>query len=357
MIRPQGFQLGAVRRMNIVIVDDNAVNLMLMAALARSATGMEPVRFDDPVRGLAWCREHGADLIVVDYMMPGMDGHQFIEAVRATPHLADVPIVMVTATGQSAVRRRALEIGATDFLTKPVDSTEIKLRLRNLLALRQAQNQLRDRAGLLAVEVKAATEAIVLRERDLIVRLSRAAEFRDPETGGHIQRMAHYAASIARHLGEPEAFAEALLTAAPMHDVGKLGTPDHILLKNGRLTSEETDEMHRHAEIGGRILADTDSPLLRLACEIAETHHEKYDGSGYPRGLKGDDIPLGGRIVAVADVFDALNSNRPYKKAWSMDASRAYIEEHSGRHFDPRCVQAFVTGWADVLAIRARFPD
>lgn len=343
--------------MNIVIVDDNAVNLMLMAALARSGTGIEPLRFDDPVAGLAWCREHGADLIVVDYMMPGMDGHQFIEQVRATPRLHDVPVVMVTATGQSVVRRKALELGATDFLTKPVDSTEMKLRLRNLLQLRQAQNLLSDRAAHLAEEVRVATAAILLRERDLIMRLSRAAEFRDPETGGHIQRMAHYAATIARHLGEPESYADALLTAAPMHDVGKLGTPDHILLKKDRLSDVEMLEMHRHAEIGGRILADTDSPLLRLACEIAETHHEKWDGSGYPHGLKGEQIPLGGRIVAVADVFDALNSTRPYKKAWTMDESRAYIEQHSGRHFDPRCVQAFVAGWDDVLAIRARYPD
>lgn len=343
--------------MNIVIVDDNAVNLMLMAALARSATGVEPQRFEDPVAGLDWCRAHGADLIVVDYMMPGMDGHQFIEAVRATPSLVDVPLVMVTAAGQSAVRRRALEIGATDFLSKPVDSTEIKLRLRNLLQLRQTQNMLRDRAAHLADEVRKATQAIVLRERDLIMRLSRAAEFRDPETGGHIQRMAHYAATIARHLGEPESFQQALLTAAPMHDVGKLGTPDHILLKAGHLDANELVEMRRHAEIGGRILADTDSPLLRLACEIAETHHEKWDGSGYPRGLKGDEIPLGGRIVAVADVFDALNSNRPYKTAWPAEQARAYIEEQRGRHFDPRCVQAFIDGWDDVLAIRARFPD
>lgn len=343
--------------MNIVIVDDNAVNLMLMAALARSATGFEPLRFDDPVLGLEWCRQHGADLIVVDFMMPRMDGHQFIEAVRDTPHLADVPVVMVTATGQNTVRRRALEIGATDFLTKPVDSTEIKLRLRNLMQLRQAQNLLRDRAALLADEVRQATEAILLRERDLIVRLSRAAEFRDPETGGHIQRMAHYAASIARRLGEPESYAQALLTAAPMHDVGKLGTPDHILLKNGMLDADELVEMHRHAEIGGRILADTDSPLLKLACEIAETHHEKFDGSGYPRGLKGEQIPLGGRIVAVADVFDALNSHRPYKQAWPLEESRAYVEQHSGSHFDPRCVAAFVQGWDDVVAIRAQYPD
>ncbi len=343
--------------MKIVIVDDNAVNLMLMAALARSATGAEPLRFEDPRSGLAWCCEHGADLIVVDFMMPHMDGHQFIEAVRATPLLADVPVVMVTAAGQSTVRRRALEIGATDFLTKPVDSTEIKLRLRNLLQLRQAQNLLHDRAAHLAEEVRTATEAIVLRERDLIVRLSRAAEFRDPETGGHIQRMAHYAASIARHLGEPESYAQALLTAAPMHDVGKLGTPDHILLKAGRLDELEQAEMRRHPEIGGRILADTQSPLLRLACEIAETHHEKFDGSGYPRGLKGEQIPLGGRIVAVADVFDALNSTRPYKKAWPAAQARAYIEEQSGRHFDPTCVAAFVKGWDDVLTIRSQFPD
>jgi putative two-component system response regulator len=142
-----------------------------------------------------------------------------------------------------------------------------------------------------------------------------------------------------------------------MHDIGKLGTPDHILLKKAELTPDETVEMHRHAEIGGRILAEADSPLLRLACEIAETHHEKYDGSGYPRGLKGDAIPLGGRIVAVADVFDALNSTRPYKHAWSLGDSRAYLEQHSGQHFDPRCVSAFVSGWDEVLAIRARFPD
>ena len=343
--------------MNIVIIDDNAVNLMLMAALARSATGHEPVRFDDPVRALAWCRENGADLIIVDFMMPVMDGHQFIEGARATPLLADVPVVMVTAAGQSVVRRRALEIGATDFLTKPVDSTEIKLRLRNLLQLRHAQNLLRDRAAHLSEEVKVATRAIMLRERDLIMRLSRAAEFRDPETGGHIQRMAHYAALIARQLGESESFQQDLLTAAPMHDVGKLGTPDHILLKKSGLTPEEQVEMRRHAEIGGRILAETDSPLLRLACEIAETHHEKFDGSGYPRGLKGEAIPLGGRIVAVADVFDALNSTRPYKHAWSLDESRSYVEQHSGRHFDPRCVQAFVSGWDEVITIRARFPD
>ncbi|HJW11777.1 MAG TPA: HD domain-containing phosphohydrolase [Albitalea sp.] len=343
--------------MNIVIVDDNAVNLTLMAALARSATGFEPLRFDDPVRALAWCRENGADLIIVDYMMPVMDGHQFIERIRDSAHLADVPVVMVTATGQSVVRRRALELGATDFLTKPVDSAEIKLRLRNLLQLRAAQNMLRDRAAHLSAEVAEATAAIESREQELITRLSRAAEFRDPETGGHIQRMAHYSELIARRLGEPPAYCQALLSAAPMHDVGKLGTPDHILLKKGALDPDELVEMHRHAEIGGRILAGTDSPLLQLACEIAETHHEKYDGSGYPRGLAGDAIPLAGRIVAVADVFDALNSVRPYKRAWSVEESRDYLREHAGRHFDPRCVEVFIAAWDEVLTIRSRFPD
>ena len=343
--------------MNIVVVDDNAVNLMLMATLARTATGFEPVRFDDPIRALASCREHGADLILVDYMMPGMDGHEFIERVRASEELADVPVIMVTAVGQNAVRRRALEVGATDFLTKPLDSAEFKLRVRNLLQLRQAQNLLRDRATHLAAEVKAATAAIESRERELITRLSRAAEFRDAETGGHIHRMAHYSALIARQLGEPDAYCETLLTAAPMHDIGKLGTPDHILLKKGKLDPDELAQMQQHASIGARILAGTDSPLLQLACEIAQTHHEKFDGSGYPLGLAGEAIPLAGRIVAVADVFDALNSNRPYKHAWSVDESRAYLEQNVGRHFDPRCVRAFVDAWDEVLAIRARFPD
>jgi len=208
--------------------------------------------------------------------------------------------------------------------------------------MRHAQNLLRDRAAHLADEVRRATEAVVLRERDLIMRLARAAEFRDPETGGHIHRMAHYAATIARHLGQPESYAEQLLTAAPMHDIGKIGTPDGILLKRGVLTPEERVEMRRHAEMGGRILADTDSSLLRLACEIAETHHEKFDGSGYPRGLQGEDIPVGARIFSVVDAFDAMTFDRPYSKAISFDAAKSELKRCAGAHFDPSVVEAFL---------------
>ena len=190
-----------------------------------------------------------------------------------------------------------------------------------------------------------------------MVRLARAAEFRDPETGAHINRMAYLSAMIARHLGLDGAAQEQLLSAAPMHDVGKLGTPDHILLKPGRLDPDELQIMRRHAVIGYEILKGSSSPVLQMAAQIALTHHEKYDGSGYPSGLIGDDIPLIGRIVAVADVFDALTSTRPYKPAWDLDRARQYLLDQQGRHFDPRCVSALLDHWDEVLAIRERFSD
>jgi putative two-component system response regulator len=343
--------------MRIAIIDDNATNLVLMKALTLAATGEEAHTYEDPVPGLAACVEQGADLIVVDYMMPHMDGLEFIRRARASQRCADVPIVMVTAAGQGEIRRQALEAGATDFLTKPLDATEMKLRTRNLLALRRAQNQLRDRAAQLADEVLAATRALREGERELVARLCRAAEFRDPETGGHIQRMARYSALIARGLGLDEATQERLLVAAPLHDIGKIATPDEILLKPARLTPEEMAVMREHAAIGARILADSRMPEISMGCEIAAGHHEWWDGTGYPAGLAGEQIPLMARIVAVADVFDALTSPRPYKAAWPVTQAREHIAAGAGSHFDPRCVQVFLDAWDEVLAIRAAHPD
>ncbi len=271
--------------------------------------------------------------------------------------MAEVPIIMVTTENEPAVRHAALTAGATDFLAKPVDSSELRLRVRNLLALRQAQTLLADRAKLLEHEVAAATAGILARERELVQRLARAAEFRDPETGAHILRMARYSELIARKLGLPAAFQSLLLEAAPMHDVGKLATPDAILLKPGRLDPDEMAIMRRHAEIGAHILSGSESPLIQLAEQIAGAHHEKFDGSGYPRGLAGDAIPLSARIVAVADVFDALTSARPYKRAWTLEAARAFLAEHTGSHFCPVCSAAFLDSWDEVLAIRAANPD
>jgi putative two-component system response regulator len=242
-------------------------------------------------------------------------------------------------------------------LTKPVDKNEFTARLRNMGTLRRSQKLLGDRAALLAREVAAATITIVERERETIFRLCKAAEYRDPETGGHILRMAHCSRLIAEVLGLPAQEQQLLLEAAPMHDIGKVGIADQILLKPGRLDQEEFAIMKRHAEIGHKILQNSTSPILNAAAIVALTHHEKFDGSGYPKGLKGEEIPLHGRIVAVADVFDALTSARPYKAAWELDTARDFILANSGSHFDPKCVAAFSDAWTEVLAIRSRFVD
>ena len=344
--------------MHIVTIDDVEANLLLLQHFIGQLGGAHEVRaYTDPRQALAHCEAQLPDLVITDYMMPELDGVALIRALRALPGRADVPVLMVTANDELDVRYRALEAGANDFLTKPLDRVEFSARLRNMLALRASQKRLEDHASWLAEEVFKATEEVRRRERETIVRLSRAAEFRDPETGGHIQRMAHYSWLIAVRLGLPLEQQQLLLEAAPMHDVGKVGIPDHILLKPGRLEPAEMEIMKQHAAKGHQILKGSSSPLLQMAAVIALTHHEKYDGSGYPHGLRGTTIPQVGRIVAVADVFDALTSARPYKPAWEVDRAVAFLREQSGRHFDPQCVDVFLDRFDEVLAVRQRFLD
>ncbi|MBB5204682.1 putative two-component system response regulator [Inhella inkyongensis] len=343
--------------MNIVIVDDNLVNVALLRGLVRQIEGAQSVEFTDPRAGLEHVLRTDVDLLIVDYQMPELDGLDFVRILRSDTSKQDLPVLMVTADHEMELRHRALQLGANDFLTKPVDRVEFQARTRNMLALRRSQRALSERAVSLATEVALATDAIVARELDTILRLSKAAEYRDPETGAHVMRMAHYARLIALQLGLPEAEQELLLHAAPMHDIGKVGTPDHILLKPGRLSPEELVIMRQHARIGHDILADSASPYLQAAAMIALHHHERWDGQGYPLGLAGEAISLWGRIVAVADVFDALSSERPYKAAWTLEAARDFLLEHAGAHFDPRCVQAFVEAWDQVLEVRQRFQD
>ena len=341
----------------VLIIDDSDINLTLIKALVLKLGECNPVLFAHPVKALDWCRENVPDLVIVDYMMPDMDGLQFIGGFRALPGRADIPVLMVTANDQKDVRYQALLGGANDFLTKPIDRVEFSARARNMLSLRMGQKYLADRAEHLEVLVDERTREIRDREKELIFRMSRAAEFRDPETGAHIQRMAHYSQLIARELGLDEATQKLILEAAPMHDVGKIGIPDQILLKPGKLTPEEFAVMKDHSRLGYELLKDSGSEILRAGAEVAISHHEKYDGSGYPNGLKGTDIPILGRIVAVADVFDALTSERPYKKAWSLDDAKKFLEEGQGSHFDPLCVAAFMAGWSLVLDISQRFRD
>ncbi len=250
--------------MKIVIVNDTPLNLLLMVKLVDRLAGVESHGFESPQEALTWCAHSEPDLIIVDYMMPDIDGLAFIRRVRASHKHEDVPILMVTANNERGVRYEALECGANDFLTKPIDAREFEPRVRNMLKLRDAHLATRQRAETLSVAVRKATAAILDRERETITRLARAAEFRDPETGAHIQRMSHYSALIARRMGLGTELADALLLAAPMHDVGKLGIPDTILLKPGRLTVEEFEVMKRHPLIGHDILKDSSSEVLRL---------------------------------------------------------------------------------------------
>lgn len=343
--------------LSIVIVDDSEINLTLFKYMVARIAGVTPHCFSVSAEALEWCERHGADVVVVDYMMPSPDGLEFIRRLRGFAGLTDVPVVMVTANDLKEVRYAALEAGATDFLTKPVDKNEFVARIGNMATLRRGQRLLADRAALLAAEVAAATATIVEREQETIFRLSRAAEYRDPETGSHILRMAHYSRLIAASLGLGGEEQQLIFEAAPMHDIGKVGIPDMILLKPGRLTPEEFEVMKNHATIGHEILHGSSSPKLKAAAAIALAHHEKWDGSGYPRGLAGKDIPLHGRIVAVADVFDALTSERPYKKAWELDKAADFLRGQSNSHFDPACVDAFFLDWEQVSDIHARYRD
>lgn len=327
-------------KMTVLIVDDNPTNLMVLRHLVGRMPDCEPQAAQDGTEALAWCNEHTPDLILTDYMMPGMDGLTLIHALRALPHIRDIPIIMVTTSDMKEVRQNALEAGATDFLAKPVDPVETRARIRNLLQLRRAQRQLKEIAA-----------------QDLIWRLSHVAESRDPETGYHIERMAHYARIIARAMGLGEEFEERIFLAAPMHDIGKVAIPDYILLKPGRLTAEEFQVMKTHPARGAAALKDSEVPLLRMAHDIALCHHEKFDGSGYPAGLRAEEIPLPARIVAVADVFDALTSSRPYKPAWEIPAAMAFMQQQSGQHFDPTVLAAFFASQEDILAIHRSLRD
>ncbi|MDR3368307.1 HD domain-containing phosphohydrolase [Rhodoferax sp.] len=341
----------------VLIVDDAEINLILFEALLKRMGQCESVKFSNSVDGLACAKQEDFDLIIVDYMMPNLNGMEFIAQFRSTPGCEDTPVLMITANDQKQVRYRALDAGATDFLIKPVDKVEFMARVNNMLQLGASRKALADRAAWLAEEVHKATFEIKERERETVIRLSKAAEYRDPETGSHILRMAHYSELIARGMGLPAPECELLLEAAPMHDIGKVGITDNILLKPGRLTPEEFEVMKQHAVYGHDILKGSSSRVLQTGAAIALGHHEKYDGSGYPGGLKGDEIPIFSRIVAVADVFDALTSERPYKKAWSLERASDHIKASAGTHFDPQCVTTFFDQWESVFEIQQRFKD
>lgn len=334
--------------MRVVIVEDNTTNLAVLCKLVSRMENVAVEGFANSVEALEDAKRNPCDLMVVDNIMPEMSGIELLSEIRRLPTHQHVPVIMITADACSGTRLEAIEAGSTDFLAKPVDPVELRSRITNLLQLRGAQNALRDRADTLSAEVAAATHYLRKREEDMIYRLARAIEFRDHETAQHVVRVARVASILGEELGQDAEFVRTLWLAAPLHDVGKVGIPDAILNKPGKLDPEEIGNMRRHAFIGAQILADGDSLLIQMAEEIAHAHHEHWDGNGYPQRLKGEQIPLSARITAVADVFDALCSERPYKRAWSTADAYAEIVRCSGRQFDPLCVAAFERAWPKI---------
>src|SRR3989440_7642345 len=345
-------------RNTVMVIDDQSTGRAILEQVVRSLDERVLVEgFARPVDAVVWATRHVADLLLVDYLMPDMDGIELVKRLRALPGYEHVPIVMVTVHDDRKVRYAALDAGITDFLTKPVDARECLARCRNLLTLRRQQLVLEDRRRLLEHMVEDATREVREREKETLLRLARAGEYRDEETGYHLIRMSRYSRLIASAVGLGHDETETVELAAPLHDIGKIGIPDQILLKPDKLDDAEWQVMQRHPVIGHEILKGSASKYVRMGALIALGHHEKYNGSGYPNGLVGDHIPLCARIVAVADVYDALTSVRPYKTAWAAEKAFQHLAAQASQHFDPRLVEAFLAMKKEVVQIQNEWRD
>jgi putative two-component system response regulator len=337
------------RDARILIVDDERPNIEMLEYILRTAGYSALVATTDPRLALDLFRQHQPDLILLDLKMPYVDGHELLVRLGAEiPNDAYVPILVLTSDASPDARRRALSAGAQDFLTKPFSPVEVRLRVENLIETRRLHRALARQNAELEERVRERTAQLTRRALELeqarieiLQRLARAAEFRDDATGLHTRRVGRMAAQIVGALGLPAIDVESVERAAPLHDIGKIGIPDTVLLKSGRLSPDEFAVMKTHTVIGGQILSGSDVGLLVVGREIALSHHERWDGTGYPAGLEGTAIPLSGRVVAVADVYDALTHPRPYKPAWTPEAALTEIEDQAGRQFDPEIVRTF----------------
>lgn len=326
----------ADERPRLLLVDDEPANLHVLREILQAEYRLQFAR--NGRRALDLVAAERPDLILLDVMMPGLTGFEVCEALQAEPLTASIPVIFVTALGDAVDETRGFDAGGVDYLTKPVSPPVVRARVRNHLRLVRVE------------------ELVETRLR-IVQCLGVAAEYKDDETGEHVLRMSHYSRVLARAAGLGERHAEDILNASPMHDVGKIGIPDAILRKPGKLDAEEWKVMAGHVEIGARIIGEHQTGLLAMARRIALCHHEKWDGSGYPQGLSGKDIPIEARIVAVADVFDALTSERPYKHAWPVEEAVELLQRERGRHFDPELIDLFIERLPEILEIRGRWTN
>ncbi len=352
-----GSALADIYDAKILIVDDNPSNVALLEAVLEEEEYKNIYSTTDPFQVLPLYREHQFDLILLDIRMPGMSGIEVLQQLGAVTRDDFLPVIVLTAQTDQDTRQKALEAGAKDFITKPFEDWEVLLRIQNTLQTRLFYTRQIVRADLLENEVIKRTTEIRETQFEIVQCLGAAGELRDNETGAHVKRMSHICSLLASKRGLGKDFSTLLLYASTMHDVGKIGIPDSILLKPGKLSPEEWQVMKQHPKIGARIIGDHDSSIISLARETALYHHEKWDGTGYPHGIAGDKIPVSARIAAISDVFDALTSARPYKQAWPVEKALEVIREESGKHFEPIMVELFVENLPEIIEIKNRYLD
>ena len=336
-------------KQTVLVVDDTPDNIKILNGILRSDYKVKAALSGEKALDIAQS-ESQPDIILLDIMMPEMDGYEVCRKLKNNPTTEKIPIIFVTAMSEIEDEKKGLELGAVDYITKPVSPAIVLARIRTHLALYDQSRELERK-------VQERTEELNHTRLEIIQRLGRAAEYKDNETGLHVIRMSHYSRLIASEMNANEEWVELIFNAAPMHDIGKIGIPDAYLLKQGKLNDTEWELMTNHPEFGVAILGDNSSELLQMAKEIALNHHEKWDGSGYPNGLKGEEIPLSARIIAIADVFDALTTVRPYKQAWPVEKAVNYIDENSGSHFDPNLVSIFQRALPEILKIKEAYAE
>jgi len=347
----------------ILVVDDQLQNVELLEAQL-VPLGYEIIRATNGKDALTIITGNEIDLMLLDIMMPGMDGFEVIRRVRQGTKTRLLPIILVTALRETEDRIKGIEAGCDDFISKPVDKMELFARVRSLLKVKDYNDlmlnyrkELESEVTARTEQLKKALERIKTASLDTIYRLSVASEYKDKDTGAHIKRMSRYSVAVARRMGLDENTIETILYSAPMHDLGKIGIPDQILMKPAILDPAEWKIMKMHTVIGAKILQGSDAEFIKSGESIALSHHEKWDGSGYPNGVKGQEIPIAGRIVAIADVFDALTSKRPYKEPFTIEKSLAIVKEGRGTHFDPDVVDAFFDIQEEILNIKKQYNE